>query len=123
MEYITLPNLQNTYPNIDSYETENVNLFSLNGIYLQNEIDFILSDIKVITPVENTFFRFILVLRNNRQDNDVIGIYTSIPYYNDLLTSYDESNPYFINASLKDEFLINVYVDDYLKLYTEQTQL
>jgi hypothetical protein len=53
----------------------------------------------------------------------VLGIYTSIPYYNDLLTSYDESNPYFINASLKDEFLINVYVDDYLKLHTEQTQL
>lgn len=123
MDYINLPNLQNTYPTIDNYEREDKNLFSLNGIYLQNEIDFVIEDINVVTPVEDTFFRFIMVLRNNRQDNDVLGIYTSTPYYSDLLASYEESNPYFINASLRDEFLVNVYVDDYLKIYQTQIEL
>jgi hypothetical protein len=123
MEYISLPNLQNTYPSIINYEKEDINLFSLKGIYSQNEIDFVLEDIKVVTPVEDTFFRFVMVLRNNRQENDILGIYTSTSYYNDLITSYDEFNPYFINASLRDEFLINVYVDDYLRIYTTQIKL
>ncbi len=123
MEYISLVNLQNTYQSPQGYDKKDEDEFRLTGIYPQNVLDFPIPDISNITPVNNTSFGFIIALKTNPIDDDLIGYYTSVQFYNDLVVSINENNPYFINSAVRTEFLVDMYVDSLLGIHNKQTVL
>lgn len=123
MEYISLTNLQNTYQSPNGYVKKDEDEIRLNGIYPQNVLDFTIPDISNIIPVDNTKLRFIIALYTNRIDNDFIGYYTSVQFYNDLIVSINENNPYFINSALREEFITKIYVDNLLTIHNKQSVL
>jgi hypothetical protein len=123
MEYISLVNLQNTYQSPQGYDKKDEDEFRLTGIYPQNVLDFPIPDISNIIPVNNTSFRFIIALKTNPIDDDLIGYYTSVQFYNDLVVSINENNPYFINSAVRTEFLVDMYVDNLLGIHNKQTVL
>jgi hypothetical protein len=121
MEYISLVNLQNTYQSPQGYDKKDEDEFRFTGVYPQNILDFPIPDISNIIPVNDTSLRFIIALKTNPIDDDLIGYYTSVQFYNDLIVSINESNPYFINSAVRPEFLVDIYVDNLLKIHNKQT--
>lgn len=83
----------------------------LSGNYPQNKIEIDRVDISKITVVEDTSFRFILVLRNNNLDPNP-KLYTSERYYIDLEYAIAESNPYFTLQSFNRSFVVEVVIDE-----------
>lgn len=122
MEYISLDNQQNTYPSVKSYKKTSETTFVLNGNYEVNKFNFKLPNLDSIKIIANTTFRFLLGIRKNA-NSELIGLYTSPLYYNELVTSYNESNPYFINSSFQPEFILNYYLDDISSLKSELTDI
>lgn len=98
MEYIILPNQQNTYPSTDSYKKTALDTITLTGNFEINQLDFDIPNLDNIIIVTDTSFRFLLSI------DDVL--YTSPLYYNELITSYNESNPYFIQSTFNPNFVV-----------------
>lgn len=82
----------------------------LDGRFDSNFIEWDRVDLSKIKKVENTKFRFILVIRNNEFDENPI-LYTSTEYYTDLELSLRESNPYFSLLSFERPFVVEVSLD------------
>ena len=118
MEYITLDNQQNTYPSTRSYKKSLLDTIVLTGNYAVNKIDFKLPNLDNIKIVQDTNFRFILAIKEN-VNSEPIGLYTSPLYYNELVTSYNESNPYFIQKSFLDEFIVTYNIDDIKTIFSD----
>lgn len=117
MEYISLNTLRNTYPSTQNYKKKNVNTVQLVGNFPQNFIDFKLPDLGSVEVVEDTSFKFIIELRADEDAEDYIGLYTSPIFYNELLISLDESNPYSIQGAFFQENIITFFINDLTKIY------
>ena len=104
MEYITLEQQQNTYPNVVNYKSTAVDTITLTGNFDTNKLDFKLSTLESLIIVPDTKFRFLLSIDDK--------VYTSPFYYNELITSYNESNPYFIQSTFQEQFLVKYTPSD-----------
>ena len=104
MEYITLEQQQNTYPNVVNYKSTAVDTITLTGNFDTNKLDFKLPTLESLIIVPDTKFRFLLSIDDN--------VYTSPFNYNELITSYNESNPYFIQSTFKEQFLVKYTPND-----------
>jgi uncharacterized membrane protein YgcG len=113
MEYITLINQQNLYPSIVNYVTTKPSEITLTGNYNTNKIVFSIDSLSDIVTVKDTKFRFLLSIEGSNK------IYTSTLYYNELATSLNESNPYFIDGSFRPEFIVNYTLADISQIVTE----
>jgi hypothetical protein len=125
MEYTGLLNLDNTYPQTSNYistkgnnallSTGNAEV-NLYGIYPdKNKLTFKIPDFSKIKYVRDTNFRFILAIFKDYNDTKPI-YYTSELYYNDLQSSYLESNPYFVKASLANSNIVSYVYEDIVKI-------
>ena len=83
----------------------------LDGRFDPNFIEWDRIDLSKIKKVEDTKFRFILVIKNNNFDQNPI-LYTSAEYYNDIDLALKENNPYFSLLSFERPFVIEVSLDD-----------
>jgi hypothetical protein len=130
MDYLSLNNLSNTYPSgsilnptasvLDAYSTnvDNGNtVIQFSGNSSENSITFnTTSSIKLedITPVDGTTFRFIIEYGFNEDDTNPI-YYTSKPYYDTLVSSSLESNPYYSTSYLNTQTsTIKIFYEDSL---------
>ena len=104
MEYIILDNQQNKYPKVSNYSKTGLDTITLEGNFNVNKLNFPLPTLDNIVIVPQTSFRFILSLDDKT--------YTSPLYYNELVTSYNESNPYFIQSTFKSEFIVKYNPND-----------
>jgi hypothetical protein len=115
MEYKRLIQLDNQYPTLRNYkpgDTDNAGV--LYGIYAEtNKINFTFPTIKDLKFVAGTDFRFILAIRKDNLDKNPT-LYTSETYYNDLVLSISENNPYFSLASFNSSYIVNITYSDLL---------
>jgi hypothetical protein len=124
MEYRRLVQLDNTYPNLRNYKKSVVdNQIILSGIYSDiNQIEFEYTDIKSVTPVDNTKFRFIIGIKKDEGDTN-IKYFTSNQFYRDFELSLNESNPYLLIGAFDVRiFVINQFFD-VLKIFEENKKL
>lgn len=130
MSYLSLNNISNLYPSgsilnptasvLDAYST-NVDtddtIIQFSGNYSENRILFnTTSSIKLedINEVDDTTFRFIIEYRVDEDDTNPI-YYTSKPYYDTLVSSSLENNPYYSTTYLNTETsTIKIYYGDSL---------
>ena len=124
MEYKRLIELDNQYPNLRNYKkgtTDNTGV--LYGLYPEtNKIAFTFPTIDNLNWVPGTDFRFILVIRNTITDTNP-KLYTSEAYYNDLVASINEINPYFSAASFNPAYVVNITISELLTTYTDLQKL
>lgn len=127
MENSNINQIQNQYPSVQKYvrkSTPVVNsappfsgvtqtefkkssiLFSLNGNYPSNFLDFEVPDINDIEIVENTTFGFVILIKNGEEDSG--RYFTSDRYYSKLEESVGTNNPYFVNFSLKNIIVFDI---------------
>lgn len=124
MEYIPLTALQNTYPSPSSYtKGPGINKITLKGVFPQNSYPFSLIPFNQLTVVDDTSFRFIVALYNNRTDGVLIDLITSRAFFNDIVKSSESNNPYFLNSALDPRTHVNLYLDNLNQTYREQIEL
>lgn len=104
MEYIILEQQQNTYPTTSNYKKTALDTITLEGNFDTNKLDFKLPTFDPLVVVPDTSFRFLISIDDK--------IYTSPSYYTELITSYNESNPYFIQSTFQSEFLVKYNLND-----------
>ena len=115
MEYVKLDGLENQYPSAESYGNINATTSVLNGIYSsKNKIAFKKPDLSNITPVSKTNFRFLLSVTNGK--DSPATLFTSETYYNDLADSFAKDNPYFLNKSIDDLFIVKIDISKLLEV-------
>jgi hypothetical protein len=119
MEYISLNTLRNAYPSTQNYKKKNVDTVQLVGNFPQNFIDFKLPDLGSVEVVEDTSFKFIIQLKADEDAEDYIGLYTSPIFYNELLASLDENNPYSIQGPFFQENIITFFINDITPIYSK----
>ena len=118
MEYKNLRQLDNQYPgsSINYLPSIKENVVSFYGIYSDvNKIDFTLHSLDDLKFVNNTNFRFILCIFKDTNDTNPV-FYTSKKYYDDLIKSHKEYNPYFIQASFNPQYIVSFYYSQYLDM-------
>lgn len=115
MEYVKLDGLDNQYPSAESYGNINETTSVLNGVYpAKNKIAFKKPKLSDITPVSKTNFRFLLSITNGK--DSPAKLFTSQPYYNDLTDSFSKDNPYFLNKSLDEPFIVKIDISKLLEV-------
>lgn len=114
MEYYRLYDLRNQYPSISNYTTTLPGKVNLLGIYPEtNVLPINLKSLEGIKFVKDTSFRFILKIKQKQEDT--LGVlYTSERYFKNLEASLKESNPYFVNSSLNDIFVVEVFIEVFI---------
>jgi hypothetical protein len=124
MEYRKLLQLDNKYPNLRNYQPSKIdNQIILKGIYSDiNEVQFNYTDIKTVTPVENTKFRFIVGIKKDAGDKKP-KYFTSISFYEDFLSSFDENNPYLLIGAFDIRMFTLYEFFDTLKIFEENKKL
>lgn len=109
MEYKKLTQLTNTYPQPGNYITTEKDIVTLYGIYDNiNKREFTTEDLSRLKVVDDTTFKFILSVKVGDRARE---LYTSKFYYALLESSKKESNPYFVNFSFKDVYIVNYTID------------
>jgi uncharacterized membrane protein YgcG len=104
MEYIALLDQQNKYPNVINYTLTSVDKITLTGNFNTNKVEFKIPTLDSLIIVPDTKFRFLLSIDDK--------IYTSKLYYDELITSINEGNPYFLQSSFLEEFLVKYTPSD-----------
>lgn len=66
-----------------------------------------------IRPVNNTTFRFIVSVKKNNEDPNPV-LYTSKKYYDELIASYNENNPYLVLDAIKASAIVCINYQDYI---------
>jgi hypothetical protein len=98
---------------------QSTNDILLQGVYPQNTINFpkfiLNTNIKTLPDIS---FRFILSVKRNVSDSNP-QLYTSDKFYNELASSYWESNPYMVANAIKSEAIVSVVYDEYISKLTE----
>jgi hypothetical protein len=118
MEYYRLYDLRNQYPSISNYGTTIPGTINLRGLYPEtNTLAITLKNLEGIKFVKDTRFRFILKIKEKQTDTTGV-LYTSERYYNNLESSLKESNPYFINSSLNDVYILEIFTESLNALFT-----
>jgi hypothetical protein len=82
----------------------------ISGEYTSNYVDFAKIDISNIKVVDGTSFRFILSIKNNINDANPI-LYTSKSFYDELVYTYSQNNPYYIPAATKVPAIVVITLD------------
>jgi hypothetical protein len=117
MQYYRLYELNNQYPSIGNYITRIPGIVNLYGVY--SETNILPIDIKSLDGlkyVKGTTFRFIAKIKEKETDT-VSKLYTSEKYFKNLEASIKESNPYFVNKSFDEIFIIEVYLDSFVQYF------
>ena len=115
MEYVKLDGLENQYPSAESYGNINETTSVLTGVYpAKNKIAFKKPKLSDITPVSKTNFRFLLSITNGK--DSPAKLFTSETYYNDLKDSFTKDNPYFLNKSLEEPFIVKIDISKLLEV-------
>jgi hypothetical protein len=118
MEYYRLYDLRNQYPSISNYGTTIPGTVNLKGSYPEtNTLAINVRSLDGIKFVNNTKFRFILKIKEKQTDTTGV-LYTSERYYKNLEASLKESNPYFINSSLNDVYVVEIFTESLNALFT-----
>lgn len=118
MEYKSIYLLQNQYPNVAFYDgLSNLNI-KLDGIYPQNSIEFTIPSIDSLEVVEDTTFRFILAVKETAA-SDETRYFTSPSFYEDLLTSKQENNPYHLQIALDAGLFVKINLDKQIELFNQ----
>jgi hypothetical protein len=94
----------------------------LKGVFPQNKIDFEIPPLEEIEVVDGTSFKFVVALRYDREDVDIIGLYTSPIFFTEMVTSINENNPYFTQTALNPILLISFNVNDITSTYNTVTE-
>jgi hypothetical protein len=124
MELISISNLTNPYPQPGNYIKTSVDEITLFGLYSdKNKFTFTLEDLSEVTPIENTTFRFIISVSNDEFDVNDAKLFTSKAYYDDLLLAYNDNNPYFINYSFNEIFIVNMNLERFINTFNPLNQL
>jgi len=87
----------------------------ITGDYLQNYVDFPKYDLSPLKILSDITFKFILGIKETQTSAETI-YYTSKKFYeNELLSSYQNSEPYLVNNAIKQEKIVLVYLEQYKK--------
>jgi len=113
MDYKKLPELDNQYPNIKNYKIGTAeNTLVLYGEYATtNMVNFKIPALDDLKWVKGTTFKFILAIFKDIKDTSPV-YYTSEDHYNNLISSINENNPYFVQASFNPKYIVKVVVND-----------
>ena len=113
MDYKRLTELDNQYPNIKNYKDGTAeNTLVLYGEYaITNKVDFKIPSLTDLKWVSGTTFKFILAVFKDIKDTSPV-YYTSEDHYNNLVSSINESNPYFVQAAFNPKYIVKVVVAD-----------
>jgi hypothetical protein len=124
MEYKRLSGLDNQYPTIANYKAGTVdNTSVLFGNYADiNKIDFTFPSLKNLKWVKATTFRFILIISKDSTDANPL-LYTSEKFYNDLISSMNEENPYFSQAAFNSSYVVQFFTNDITKSFSNINDL
>ena len=119
MEYQNLILYPNVYPSIDNYGRTLDGNFAVVGNYEKDNVKpYTNPNLNNIEVIENTSFRFILAIKESVV-SDETRYFTSQPFYDDLLISITEKNPFFINNALNDNLFIRVTLDKQIALFND----
>ncbi len=117
MEYYRLYDLRNQYPAIGNYTTTLPGKVNLLGLYPEtNVLPFELKSLDGVKFVKDTKFRFIANIKQKKEDTTGV-LYTSERYFKNLESSIRESNPYFINSSFNQIYVVEVYLESFITLF------
>jgi hypothetical protein len=94
----------------------------LYGEYQQNFVDFPSYDLSKVRVLDDISFRFFLTIKETTSDSNPI-VYTSKSFYDELINSYKEENPYMVQNAVKSEFILNLVVDTYKNKIEELRRL
>jgi hypothetical protein len=119
MQYLNLLDIRNQYPTIFNYKRKSLTEIRLDGKYPQNFIDFEIPDLGILEVVEDTSFRFIVQLKYGVDEDEYIGLYTSPAYYQDLLNSKEDNNPYFMQNSFDQKSVVSFNINNLTEVYND----
>jgi hypothetical protein len=106
MDYIIKNRLQNKYPSILNYNTDDGAYIYLDGTFSkENYIAWKKPRISQLKYTPNTSFRFIVEFTMSEGDK-YSAFYTSEAYYKDLVASQKDNNPYFSKASFRKNTIV-----------------
>lgn len=117
MQYISLSRIPNKYPDVGKYTQFKERVVLLNGLYPErNRINFALPEFKDITPIPNTFFRFVLAIAADENDTNP-RLFTSKTFYDDIKLAYRVNNPYFaIQSLIGNGSVVTIFLKDYFEI-------
>ena len=119
MEYQNLLLYPNVYPSIDNYGRTLDGNFAVVGNYEKDNVKpYTNPNLNDIEVIENTSFRFILAVKESVV-SDEIRYFTSQPFYDDLLISITENNPFFINNALNENLFVRITLDKQIALFND----
>ena len=108
MDYIIKNRLQNKYPSILNYNTDDGGYIYLDGTFSkENYIAWKKPKISQLKYTPNTSFRFIIEFTMSESDK-YSKFFTSEAYYKDLVASQKDNNPYFSKASFRKNSIVVV---------------
>jgi hypothetical protein len=108
MDYIIKNRLQNKYPSILNYTTDDGGYIYLDGVFSkENYIAWKKPRISQLKYTPNTSFRFIIEFTTSEGDK-YSKFYTSEAYYKDLVASQTDNNPYFSKVSFRKNTIVVV---------------
>lgn len=115
MDYIIKNRLQNKYPSILNYNTDDGGYIYLDGAFSrENYVAWKKPKISQLKYTPNTSFRFILELATSEGDK-YSRFYTSEAYYKDLVASQKDNNPYFSKASFRKDSIVFVNLNQLIE--------
>jgi hypothetical protein len=79
-------------------------------------------DLSEVIVLDDVSFKFFLSIKENTNDPNP-KVYTSKVFYDELIKTYQEENPYFVSNSIKQEYIINLIVDRYKEKIEELRKL
>lgn len=117
MQYYRLYELNNQYPSIGNYITRTPGIVNLYGVYSEtNVLPIEIKTLEGLKYVKGTNFRFIAKIKE--KETDTVGkLYTSEKYFKNLEAAVKESNPYFVNDSFNEVFIVEVFLDSFVSLF------
>jgi hypothetical protein len=112
MDYIIKNRLQNKYPSILNYNTDDGGYIYLDGIFSkENYVAWKKPKISQLKYTPNTSFRFIVEFTTSEGDK-YSKFFTSEAYYKDLEASQKDNNPYFSKASFRKNTIVVVNLNE-----------
>jgi prefoldin subunit 5 len=118
MEYKSIFELPNQYPNIVNYDTQPNSDMILNGVYPVNFLEFTIPSIDDIEVVENTTFKFILQVKET-SISDEARYFTSPVFYEGFQSAKIENNPYHLQTGLDEGLFVKITLDRQIDLFNK----
>lgn len=94
----------------------------ISGNYLQNYLDFPTYDLSKVKVLDDISFRFFLTIKETVEDSNPLT-FTSKSFYDTLISTYQNENPYMVANSVKQEFIVNLVIDTYKNKIEELRRL